>query len=457
MRSLLTLLPFALLSAFAATAQERPAPRDLRFEEDWSVLADPSALASRDPFDPAKWIALGERGALSLGGQLRFRLEGWDGFAFGVPNDDDGAALLTRVRLHGDLRVGERFRAFVEGKASFTTAPDAFGGARRTDSDTLDLQNGFLEWLQPLGGEARLVVRAGRQELRLGKQRLVSPLDWANARRTFDGATLALSREGDELTLFAVAPVRVRPYARNDHVTGQGFWGLHARHDFVEGARIEAYYYGLAREATLGAERRHTLGVRGATGISGTPFDLEGEAAVQLGHAGPAAVSAGMVAAQVGYWRKELRVSPRFFVGLDWASGDHRAGGDIATFDPLFPLGHAYLGSADLVGRQNVIGVSAGASARLLPALTVDVALHHFRRAGRGDGLYNAAGALLRAGNPNASRAVGEEIDVGATYRVDTHLQLGGGWAHFFPGPFVRATGPGRNVDFGYAFAQFTF
>lgn len=456
MRSILLLLALALAAA-GAGAHERPAFRELRFDEDWRALADPGALASRDPFDPAKWIALSDDASLSLGGQARLRFEAWDGFAFGAPADDDAALLLTRLRAHADLRVGERFRAFVEAKAAFTSAPRAFGGARATDSDTIDLQNGFLEWTQPLADGGRLRVRAGRQELRLGRQRLVSPLDWANARRTFDGATLELERGATAVTAFAVAPVRVRPYARNDHVTGQGFWGVHARRELAGDARAEAYYYGLARDAGLGNERRHTLGARGSAPIPGTRFDVEGEAALQLGRVGDAEVSAGMLAAQLGYWVQEWRVSPRFFAGLDWASGDARAGGDVATFDQLFPLGHAYLGIADLVARQNVIAASAGVSLRPLPALSAELAVHHFRRAGRGAGLFAASGAPLRAGDPSAARAVGEEIDLSFAYRYDAHLLFGGGWAHFFAGPFVAQSGPGRDVDFAYLMAQYTF
>jgi hypothetical protein len=456
MRSNLLVLSL-LLGSGTALAGERPAPQELRFDEDWSVLAAPESLASRDLFDPVKWIALGDDAALSLGGQVRVRFEAWHGFNFGAPADDDDALFLTRLRAHADLRLGERFRAFVEVKSAFTTEPGAFGGARATDSDTFDLQNGFLEWEQPLAGDGRLRLRAGRQELRLGKQRLVSPLDWANARRTFDGATLEWSRGANEISVFAVAPVRVRPYERNDHVTDLGFWGVHVRRELSAAARVDAYYYGLAREAGLGEERRHTLGARASTPLAGTRFDVEGEAAYQFGRVGDADLSAGMVAAQLGYWVQEWRISPRFFAGLDWASGAEHAGGGDALFDPLFPLGHAYLGIADLVGRQNVIAASAGVTLRPLPALSAELVVHHFRRAGRADGLFSAGGALLRAGDPSASRAVGEEIDVTLAYRFDAHLQLGGGYAHFFPGAFVEQTGPHASVDFAYLFAQFTF
>ncbi len=438
-------------------AEERPAFRDLRFEEDWSALAAPDALASRDPFDPVKWIRLGDAVHVSLGGQARERFEAWNGFAFGAPSDDQETLWLTRLRLHADLHVGEHVRAFVEAKSAFSSEPGAFDGARAADSDTIDLQNGFLEWAQPLASGAVLSARVGRQELRLGKQRLVSPLDWANARRTFDGFTLDYAGERNELFAFATAPVRVRPYQRNDHVTDQWFYGLHGRRELPGSGRAELYVYGLLRDTVDGDERRHTLGARLSSPLGASGFDVEGEAAWQVGERGDADISAGMVSATVGYWHSDRQTSPRVFVGADWASGDAHAGGDIALFDQLFPLGHAYFGIADLVARQNVIGLCAGLSLRPHPALQAELTVHHFRRAARGSGWFNAGGAPLRPAAPDASQHVGEEIDLTAAYRLDTHTQLGAGYSHFFPGAYVEETGPSESPDFLYLFAQYTF
>ena len=36
-------------------------------------------------------------------------------------------------------------------------------------------------------------------------------------------------------------------------------------------------------------------------------------------------------------------------------SGDDEPGGDVETFNQLFPLGHAYFGYIDLIGRQNAL------------------------------------------------------------------------------------------------------
>jgi hypothetical protein len=450
-------LALALAGVLAARGEERPAYRDLRFEESWAALGAPDALASRDPFDPVKWVPLGDAFHLSLGGQARERFEAWDGFAFGNPSDDEETLWLTRLRLHADLHAGERVRAFVEAKAAFTNEPGAFDGARAADSDTFDLQNGFLEWAQPFASGAELTARIGRQELRLGKQRLVSPLDWANARRTFDGLTLDLAAGSNELFAFAVLPVRVRPYERNDHVTDSWFYGLHGRHELPGSGRAELYAYGLERDTASGDERRQTLGARVSSPLGASGFDVEGEAAWQLGHRGPDDISAGMVSGTLGYWRSDRQTSPRVFIGADWATGDAHAGGDIALFDQLFPLGHAYFGIADLVARQNVIALSAGLSLRPHPALQAELAVHHFRRAAKGSGWFNAGGAEIRPAAPGASQHVGEEIDLTAAYRVDVHTQLGAGYAHFFPGAYIEQTGPSESPDFFYLFAQYTF
>ena len=66
-------------------------------------------------------------------------------------------------------------------------------------------------------------MRLGRQELGFGRQRLVSPLDWANARRTFDGLTLEWLGEDWHTTGFVNRPVKVRAADWNSHQDLEAF------------------------------------------------------------------------------------------------------------------------------------------------------------------------------------------------------------------------------------------
>jgi hypothetical protein len=61
--------------------------------------------------------------------------------------------------------------------------------ARGIDENYGDLLNLFVD----LKFTDRLTARVGRQELLFGAQRTVSPLDWANTRRTFEGVRLLYS------------------------------------------------------------------------------------------------------------------------------------------------------------------------------------------------------------------------------------------------------------------------
>jgi hypothetical protein len=47
------------------------------------------------------------------------------------------------------------------------------------------------------------------------------------------------------------------------------------------------------------------------------------------------------------------------------------------------------------------------------------------------------------------------EIDLLATYDFTRHLQGYAGYSHFFPGEFIRKTGPSRDSDFFYGAIQY--
>jgi hypothetical protein len=74
------------------------------------------------------------------------------------------------------------------------------------------------------------------------------------------------------------------------------------------------------------------------------------------------------------------------------------------------------------------------------------------------DGLYNAGGTRI-AYSPDgtAGRFVGREIDFQAVYTHSKQMQLAGGYAHIFPGEFLKRTTPGKQYGFSYVMAGYTF
>ncbi|HPD16489.1 MAG TPA: alginate export family protein [Planctomycetota bacterium] len=461
----LVMLSSGLFGGEQAKGFQWPAFKDRRFEEDWSVLAKRKPDDPTDVFDPIKYVPLSPDGFIwaSFGGQVRERYEHWNNFAFrkAAPRDDD--YLQSRFRLHGDFHLGDRARVFIELKSAHTTDRDLPQGRRTLDTDECDIQNAFFEFTPYRDTATSVALRLGRQELAFGKERLVSTLDWANTRRTFDAASAILKHGPWTATAFWGRLVVVDKYHANDDNDDMDLYGVYLTRALAGGnLALDAYWLGLKQEGvtfngTSGTERRQTVGARLGGKIGNTGLDFDVETACQRGTIGGRDIHALMFASQLGYTWAQAPATPRVFVGFDYASGDDRKGGDVKTFNQLFPLGHAYLGYIDIIGRQNIVDCNAGLELKPHKKLFVALHGHCFRLADNDDALYNAGGQVVRAGGTGTSNRVGSEIDLLARYNLDRHQAIIGGYSHFFPGTFVDQSGSAKDIDFAYLIWLFTF
>lgn len=443
--------------ASGARAADAPAFQHVRYEENAAAYRDVTASGA---LDRIKYVSLSESDTvyLSLGGQLRARWESWDNFNFAPANDDDFG--LFRLRLHGDLRAGPLLRLFVEVKSAEATDRDLPGGRRTLDVDTLDLQNAFADLTgELLGWNATL--RLGRQELSYGAQRLVSPLDWSNTRRTWDGARAIFKRDTWRVDAFATRPVIVEKYEFNEWDHDQAFYGVYAVHDVASwNLKYDVYLLRLDRDGLAGGdEERYTPGLRIAGTCPAKILDYDVEGGWQFGDAGERDIEAWFAAAEAGYTFKDCPATPRVHVGYDYASGDKDPADDEAgTFNQLFPLGHAYLGYIDVLGRQNVQAISQGLTFwPVAKRVQVRVDHHFFSRAERADAVYGVGGAVLREADAGTSKEIGTEADVTVMFKVDRHTSAWLGYSRFYAGDFIEESGDSSDVEFLYASVQYTF
>ncbi|MEZ6015986.1 MAG: alginate export family protein [Planctomycetota bacterium] len=443
-------------------AQEPPRPSTppyafLRQNEDWSAF-EPSGEAG-DTFDALKHIDLSSDGHtwISFGGRLESRIESWSGFGFSDANEDTFA--VSRALGHADLHVGESFRLFVEGKSAQATDRDLPGGRRTLDLDTIDLQQAFIDVTVPLG-DGTLLLRPGRQMLLFGAQRLISPLPWGNTLRTWEGLTAAWRSGPWTVTGIATVFVPVDKTEFNTPDDEQTLWGVYAQRAQPKGGHgLDLYALGNERDAvsvngTTGNESRLTVGAR-AFGPAAPRVDYEVELSWQTGEIGANDVAAWSVASQLGWKPDSWAGAPRLYVGFDAASGDDAPGGDVGTFHQLFPLGHAYFGFIDAIGRQNILDASAGAKWSLGTATQLGLGLHALQLLETSDALYNAGGAPTRTGF--GSREIGYELDLTIDHKLNRHAQLYGGYSHFFTGSALADSGPSDDVDFLHAGVRYTF
>ncbi len=453
--------PKEVKPAASKPAFKRPAYNPVsRWKEDWSGLKGLDRSHTGDCFDPIKFIPLNADGSiwLSLGGGVRGRHESFANFNFAPQNDD--TYFLYHLLLHADLHITKFVRVFVEGIDAEHSTRDLPGGLRTTDVNAPDLNQGFIDLNLPFSGGS-MTLRGGRQSFAFGKQRLVSPLPWGNAYRHWDGFTAILDTHGWNATGFwsEFAPVNKYEFDEPDGQTK--FYGLYVTHGKpVDPIAVDLYFLGLDKQdsvtfnRTTGPEERYTIGGRLFGSSHG--FDYEVENAFQFGQVGSGDVGAWMIATEGGY-TFNLPLAPRLWLGFDYASGDDSAGGDVGTFNQLFPLGHAYFGYIDAIGRQNIVDIHPGVSVKCGEKLTVRTEGHFFWRAEAADALYNAGGGVVRPGAPGTSKDVGSEIDVVASYRFNRNFDIEAGFSHFFAGKFIKQTGPDEDINFFYLQTQFYF
>jgi hypothetical protein len=323
--------------------------------------------------------------------------------------------------------------------------------------------NGFADLMLPLGEQASVTLRGGRQELLFGSQRLVGAGDFTQVPRSFEGGAGIVRIADWTITPFWAQPVVVDKYKFNESSSDQKLFGAFATGPLhLLPVNLDLYWLSADNAAgafnrTFGREHRQTLGGRTWAKVGQTGLDFEVEGAAQFGTVGPGNIAASMFTTVLGYTLPVPSLSPRVYVEFDYASGDKRPGGDVGTFNQLYPNAHSFLGYIDYIGRQNIVSPSAGLTVNPLHGLTLSLQPYVFWRASDRDAVYTKSGGVLRPGTGTTARYVGTEIDLLATYTLTRHLLGSAGYSHFFAGDFIRKTGPSRDSDFFYAAMQYTF
>ena len=156
---------------------------------------------------------------LQLRGEFRGRLEGFDGGAF-KPDNSDGY-MLDRFRINATVTPSKsaKFVVQVQDARAFDKTT---GGSAVPFRDTLDLRMAYGEF-----GGARNMVRAGRQELAFGEQRLIGHLNWVNNARSFDGVRATIARKAFKFDAFATSVVTIQPDAFDKSGYGNRLYGFY--------------------------------------------------------------------------------------------------------------------------------------------------------------------------------------------------------------------------------------
>lgn len=424
------------------------------FDADFRYLDDPNNQ-QHDWLDPVKRIHIGDRWLLSFGGEERFQYK--DETANGERlNGLNNKYQLNRVRLYGDLWYCDLFRVYVEYIDAQSYNQDLPPLA--IDVNHSDLLNLFTDLKLFNIDDNGFYARVGRQELVYGSQRLISPLDWANTRRTFEGVKGFWHSEKLDVDAFWVKPVLISPSHFDAGDANRGFAGLWTTYRPRTGTIIDAYYLYLDQHSPVpgaippggrGGFNVNTIGGR-YFGTFHNNFYVDVEGMWQFGDITTQSISAGAATAGIGYRFADCPMTPTLWIYNDYASGDDK-GGRGGTFNQLFPFGHYYFGFIDAVGRQNIEDFNMHLQFYPTKWITTALAGHFFYLDSGKDALYNAAGAATRKDPTGGSGLhVGDEIDFTTNFHLTMHQDVLVGFSQLFAGEFIRKTGSPRSPELFY-------
>lgn len=442
-------LAFGISVAAASPARSQllpPSPsgfQTIAYEERWD---DPSLAGIAAPL---KKITLDPDGIvrLDIGGALRERGEAQRNSVFALPEAGGrprDAYLLHRLLLHVNLRVGERFRAFVQFEDALQTGRSP--AALPIDRNRGDVAQAFVEATIPLGS-AEVSVRGGRQEMSLGSGRLVDIREGPNIRQRFDGVRAWARIDEARVDLFWTQPVENNPGWFDDRSDPQQrFYGAYASLPLagMAGPTLGAYAYRLDRDAAMldagmADERRNTFGLRLSGKAGAIDFDFEG--VHQTGRFGAREIDAYALFSDTGVTFANMELKPRFAVKADVVSGGNsRGSGDLGTFYPLFPKLN-YFNDAGIQTFVNYADLFPYAIVQPRSNIAVMAGVAFQWREDVRDSFYRPPGTPILPGNANRRWYLGEMLVAQLEWQASVNLNVNASAVRFVTKGYLESAG----------------
>jgi hypothetical protein len=446
-------------TAARAPAQDSTAERPQinwlnRSEEDWSALADRSLTIG--PFDSLKYVPLGvdSDSYLSFGLTTRQRIES-SSFRLGIIGED--AYLLSRLQAHADVRLRSRVQLFVQ--VADYRAPGA-GLKTPVDQNRLDVEQAFAGVAFTVG-PGTLLVRLGRQEVPLDRQRFISNRDGPNVRQPVDALCVIYDSATWRLAGYYTQPVQTIDGSAFDDSSSRRltFSGVRVERRRFAGGVVSLYFASLrdasaASVAITGRETRHVFDVRYA-GKRGT-WDWDVEGMGQGGRLGDKVIRAWGIGSVLGRTFDTDTLSPRLALQGDAASGTTNSHPDrVGTFNPLFPNG-SYVTLAGYPGYANFLHVKPSVTLQPTRSTSIVLAGAGLWRATTSDAIYVLPAMPVPGSSGRPGAYSGSYAQVRAEWRLSPHLTSTLELDRFWHGDVLRSSGANdghyASLDLRFAF-----
>jgi hypothetical protein len=397
---------------------------------------------------------VGAQESVRLLGELRLRSE----VERTAVVDTTDVFTLSRARLGLLAELGGRASVFLQVQDARTLGEEA--STVDASADRLDLHQAYLELVRGVGGSADLALRAGRQEIVLGNERLVGPVGWSNTGRSFDGARLTLAPESKQWTVTALAAVlreRGRRLAGTQPVPERADQVLLGAYADTKLFDVYGLFDRSDAQRTFTGIDRGTFGGKVDLPALG-PLTVWGEGALQVGNQ----LAGGTVDQDISAYFFGGRATLAFGssplaslgAGLDYLSGDETpADGEYEAFNVLYHTGHKWYGYMDLwldpaarTGERGLVDALASATLRLRRDWVLALDVHRFSTAAQR--------------TADEASELGWELDATLPLAIAPNQRLQLGYSAYRNGEAMPLLGLGEADawwHWGYAMLTFSF
>ncbi len=394
-------------------------------------------------------------GWLQIGGQIRGRFESPSGTS--LANGSQDSYYASRIRANLGVKPFRWLKFFAQtqdarvGAYNLPTAPT-------TLYNPMDLRQGYIQ-LSSEGKWGKMQLRAGRQELAFGGERVIGPADWGMS-RTFDALDLTMDRGPAKVDFFAGSAVQIDSARFDRHKSGEHFYGAYGSiGHLLPGMTIEPYIL-----------FKQTLQIKSETGVLGdslvsspgvrivgkTPgrFDYTVEVLEQWGSYSSDRARAFGQSYVAGWTVANSVLKPRLSAEYSYASGDAtQKDGIRGTFDQFYPSNHGYYGMIDQFGWKNLKNWRAGFDFTPLKKIKFRTDFNEFYLATVQDALYASNGSSAVLNRKATSNHIGSEVNVVALYQWTKVWRFGAGYGRLWAGDFLKQS----KASFGYTYPYVMF
>ena len=154
-----------------------------------------------------------------------------------------------------------------------------------------------------------------------------------------------------------------------------------------------------------------------------------------------------------------LRWKLKFMVAYDEASGDKDPNDSVNnTFIPINQSTHEPYGLLDFFRWENVRNPEISTTFSPTEKFRFTPQVDLFWLQSKFDSWYNSSGTAMHS-KTSGDRGyfVGSEVSLRAYYDLNKYIKLESGYAHFFPGGYVKDSGANDDVDWFYSQMAFKF